>query len=495
MRHATFILIILNVVIPSINGMKQNEKLIYPFIFNEERFQKYFKDMSDLPLAKNFNYKTQFTQQCILGGHFTTTILSSDGHQSKNHIYNKYNEDPIKYLQKICSVVTFLFTMVQTTGEIPQSWIIKLKDDDHAWRKFFHHNLQELSSFKEDQYIFKAKGDHKDQIGALILMDPKIISPFALPYNDDEILVMLDSKDPTYLTLRSGKEEECGWSNRILEKTKIQKIWSGITHFATVANGTWSLYKKTYGSYVPKDGPICTEYLTNDLPSKLDEIFTPLNITPIPNKLFEIYQVLEQLLHKKQKDENDLDDKTKIKVEALLSYLRKNFNNLELRIGNEIIFNKKWLYTNAYLYKLLQKSDITETKFEHTDISKKYYGVLNQLRTLHDLIYLHNHDAAMVSYDTVWSQAHHLIHDAFEQEIQQGIPDILIKEYLLAVIKTIKMGVESDAPCKNLLEQHFFDEDNLEIIQQAIDPEFLKNQAQKKQNQIPNAKETKKQKI
>lgn len=438
---------------------------VYPFIFHEERLKQYFALMQEKIGAKNFS-QTQFTKQVIMGGNYVSAILSGDDTTPNNHVYNKILETPATYLPKISAVMTFLFTMIQSTGGVPTSWIMKLKDDTHSWRKFFIHNLYELTWNTKEQYIFKASGDH-DQIGALIIFDRNLITHHILPHDDDEILMMPDAYDKNYLTIRPGKEYVDGWSNRILQKSRVYKIFSGVTNPTTLLNGTLSLCKKTYGGSVPKDGPICTEYLSDDIATEAHTIFSLLQITPLPIKLHEIYHVLQKQLIENSK----IDKTTKQKVEAFLSYLRKNYNNLFLRTGNEIIFNKKWLATNAYLYELLNKTE----NLEYNEESERYYDILKQFRNLNDLIFTHNHNNTMVNIDSVWAHAQKISQDDFKKIITLNIKNNSIKEYLCEIIDTIKLAITSKTPHTHLLEQHFFDEDDLTIIKSTIDTDYAKN--------------------
>ena len=451
-------------------AMHQVKTTVSPFLLNEKQIEKYFVqffgEKKNSPPNKAA-YMNMFKMQCIYGGNLTSLILSSSAKQIDDQIYDIGTETRSIYLKKICSVVTFLFTTAQSVGqEGPRTWLLKLKDDTEQWRQFFIHNSTRLTSGSEDTFLKQARGKAKGHIGWHISINPELVKPFVLPFDDNEILVIPDNKDVSYLTVRTGSSSDTGWVNRELEKHFYEKVLFSILHPMSLFNGAVSWFKQYTGGYVKKNGTDYTEYLSQEIPPMVAEILSLYSIEDMPSTMFGIYERFKTELQKEK-----IDQKTRQEIEKLLHYIKKNFSNLHIRVGKELISNKEWLKANAFFYALLNPHlDKDEIQFKQTEASEKYYHIISKFKLLDDLIYQHNHDPDPNSLDAVFQQALAILKKDFKTTVTTNVTDEKIKHHLLEIITTFNRALMSKTALRNLLELPFFDEDNLKSIQEQLPP-------------------------
>lgn len=439
-------------------------------VLNKDRLEKYVTDFinnhHNSSARTNPNgYKEQLAQQCINGGRYVSSLILKENEKLIS------SETPIDHIKKIYSVLTFCFNKYPTTREQgPHWWTLKLRGTDQ-WEDFFIISLYKLGLNKKKEYIKKVNVKGIDQcasIGHLIEIKRDELSPFILPYEHDSILIIpsSDKKICDYLTVKTGNESETGWSLRDPNITLTQQLWSVYEKPMSLYKGFTSFLNKTslFGNYLPNDGSKATEYLTEDAAQRIKKAFPNMEISPISPSISSFAVLLANALKEK-----DLGKERTQELEIAQSYLKKQFNNLKVRKGNEIIFNKQWLAANAYFYLLLEENT---NDFLHTKASEKYYEVLKELRLLNTLIFFYNRFPEKNNFDIVLKQAKIIATDDFKTLIEKSVSNKEIQHYLLQMRTAITSALESNQQTQHLLEQHFFDQDDLnEIIKEIIGEE------------------------
>lgn len=418
-----------------------------PLLLNQERVTAYLHSYtsitgSRLPLKKHTEYCEQFEKSIIKGGQKTYDLLTK-----KNS--NIYNETPKTYLQDMTSVICFLYSelLAKSAPEAgPQEWSLILEDPHGMWEKFFIKDYLHITN-KNEAYIQPIKTSHlakltlKQHYGITTDIAPESIEPYFLPHNDDTILVIpYETKEKKLFFLRTGKNAETGWFTFSLKGA---------------VNGVFSYVRRKGWLSGYDTATTNTEHLPDAVKAKILELFPETN----PKKLFflnEIYTLL------KEKESEDFGKEKNEAIKNVIYELESTFDHLDIRLGNEVIFDADELRSASLAYALLAL-DEKKNKTIITEDYARYFSIISKLRKLKYLIFLHNHiSEKKYPIKDIRNTVDEIIQ--LKSTLTGKIPDLIVEPYCVSVMDLLKLILTSKEGDVHLCSRPIFEQPHHKFI-------------------------------
>lgn len=409
-----------------------------PLLLNQERVQEYCHwyeptPGTKLPLKKHNEYCDQFENSIIRGGQKTYDILTK-----KN--LNTYNETPKTYLQDMSAVICFLYSQFldKSTAECgPKKWSLILDDQDGLWRNFFINEYLRLTS-NNKKYIASITTSHlinltlRAQYGITTDIAPESIKPYCLPNNDDTILV-IPNFEKKWLFLKTGQDAKTGWLT-----------WS----IRSGCNWALSQFRKNNVLHSNNKPAYNKEYVPTAIVTKMSELFPET----LPEKMWFLHDIYTAL---KEKEQEDFGKEKNEAIKSFIYELESTYDHLDIRLGNEIIFDAHETRSASLAYALPKKDYVL------------YFPIISKLHKLKHLIFLHNHVSAQkYSMQDIRNTVNEVI--ALKSTLKDKISDLHVEAYCISIMDLLRDILDSKECDTHLCSFPIFEQKHHKLLTEKL---------------------------
>jgi hypothetical protein len=394
-----------------------------PSLLNEKRVQEYchwYAIEAQLPLKKSNEYAQQFEKSIIKGGQKTYDIFTKKNSPS-------YNETPKEYLQDMTAVICFLYSQLLSKNRAecgPKKWSLILDDQEGLWRNFFINEYLRVTQSRKE-YIASITTSHlvnlnlRTQYGITTDIEPESIKPFFLPNNDDTILI-IPNHEKKWLFLKTGKNSKTGWITG--------SLMSGL-------NWVRSQLRKNHILQSNDNPTYSKEYIPHSITTKMGELFSEI-CQKNPEKVSTINDIYAIL---KSKTKEDFGTEKNEAIKNFIYEVESAYDHLDMRLGNEGIFDNDELRSTSVAYSLLEYD---KEHYKITESYALYYPIISLLSKLKHLIFLHNHvSKETYSMQTIRNAAKEITE--LKSKLDGKMPDLHVEDYCISIINLLKLILTS----------------------------------------------------